>query len=816
MSYPSRLGLDRLSATQQAFARRLLGDDITQVNLSELQAKLKAAEAAATPGTSKEARDSVDLRAGITELIGAVVSGGQAYVHTAEAGAARALVHPVYEAEEISPRDAELLKAFDQVVVGQPRAKRALLRLIHSLDQTRKIQKVDSTYKGNPKCLFLNGPPGNGKSTMGNALARALHGDESMNVVVDVGSIKDISQLNRIFGAPPGMVGYSEDLKDSPLAPSRLDQTFGSRVPKIITFDEVDGMPPDVAAAFWDMINKLIEHGELTLTNGQEVKMKDVIFLFTANEGNNTAGGKTDEALRQHYIDAAKGVLRAANKDKIISRIRNFESTDPLEPEQLDQITSLVVNRSLAQATAIAAKRGLDVSFEASPEVSSLLAQIGYTPAYGLRPLKEGIIDDLLNPKLFDEAFQAGDDENYIIEIDPKASADKLRELIARFMEESPGVPDEYATAEDFPVRVRCTNPHSRFLPYDSKVLPASDFGRMSVLSNGTIAGRGFTLANPGGPGEDNQLLFLKAGTIEGGVAAPDRFVRFAMPDDLAKANRALYSAPLDENRLLITGVSVPDDLDLPPTTPTYILDARIRDPKRAFEKVEGPPVALVDAGMGGGQGRVVLVGGREIFADGEGWVPTLSIAESHDLVPNALPYVFDDATKTWSPLASDAIDGDVVPRAGYAVINDFGGKVLLAGGEVVERGENGVLGARSSRLVDAFDPATGRLSVHSELAVPVSRATAVFTPSGPDLLGGLEHLSRGLEVSPLEVIQHLSTKGGVKWKERTDATLPEPASSLAAVPRADGSAVVGPFYSEAAPLEPIFSAYGPKKDGKG
>ncbi|MBK7861818.1 MAG: ATP-dependent Clp protease ATP-binding subunit [Archangiaceae bacterium] len=381
MVSPTRISLDRLSPLQQAFAKDLLGDGISQVKLSDLQAKLKELDAPKAGTKAKELGEveAKAWRAGIKELIGAVYGGGQAV--SVRAGAQRAEANPVYDAQEVTPHDTQLLAAFDKVVIGQPRAKMALLRLVKSLERTREVHKLDKTYEGNPKCLFLNGPPGNGKSTMGNALAYALHGDESTCEVVDVGNIKDTSQLNRIFGAPPGYAGYDPEMKDSPLAPSRLDAKFGNKVPKIITFDEVDKMPPDVAAEFWDMVNKLIEHGEMTLSNGQEVKMKDTIFLFTANEGVNTAGAKSGEALDQHYVDAAMNVLKAANKANIISRIRNFVSTDPLKPEELEQITALVLNRSIAQAETIARKRGLDVSFEASPEVAKLLAEVGYTPS---------------------------------------------------------------------------------------------------------------------------------------------------------------------------------------------------------------------------------------------------------------------------------------------------------------------------------------------------------------------------------------------------------------------------------------------------
>ncbi|MBK7861819.1 MAG: hypothetical protein IPJ65_25020 [Archangiaceae bacterium] len=421
-----------------------------------------------------------------------------------------------------------------------------------------------------------------------------------------------------------------------------------------------------------------------------------------------------------------------------------------------------------------------------------------------------------MNAKLFDAAFEAGDDENFVLELEPSVGAEELRRLKNAFEESSPGIPVQYATAELFPIRARCTNAQSRFTSYESKLVPASDIARMSVLASGSVAGRGFTIANPGGEGENNELMFLKAGTIQGGAAAEDRLVRFPLPDDLAQANRALYSAKLDDHHLLLTGVSVPEDLDGAPTMPTYILDARIRDPKRAFEKVEGPPVALVDAGLGAVGGKAVLMGGREVFSDGEGWVPSLDLAEAHDLVPNELPYVFDGETKTWSPMDRDVVDPSITARAGYAVAT-VGDQVLFAGGITVEPGENGVYGARASREVDAFDAATGRVVRHSELAVPVSHATAVNTPSGLELLGGLEHLSRGLEPSPMETVQRLTTKGGeAKWKERTDQTLPQPAAGLAAVPRADGSTVVGPFYDEAAPLDPIFSSYGPKKDGQG
>ena len=242
--------------------------------------------------------------------------------------------------------------------------------------------------------LFL-GPTGVGKTELAKALSEFLFDDESAMVRIDMSEYGEKHSVARLVGAPPGYVGYD--------AGGQLTEAVRRRPYSLVLFDEVEKAHPDV----FDVLLQVLDEGRLTDGQGRTVDFRNTVVILTSNLG---AGG-----TREQIMDAVKHHF----KPEFINRLDDVVVFDPLTQEQLVGIVDIQL---AALAERLASRR---LMLQVSDAAKSWLAERGYDPAYGARPLRRLIqqaIGDQLAKKLLAGEIRDGD----AVHVDVAEGADHL------------------------------------------------------------------------------------------------------------------------------------------------------------------------------------------------------------------------------------------------------------------------------------------------------------------------------------------------------------------------------------------------------
>lgn len=697
----------------------------------------------------------------------------------------------------VDPRKVAFMEKFEKglnkYLIGQEAAKAVLMRFAQNIDFDRDNNiSLDAVQN-----LLLVGPPGTGKSETARALAFALFDDPDAFVIIDCAQFDKMHKLDSIGGSPAGYVGYG-DKDAAQLSQERIDEKMKGRTPVILLWDEVDKIGSGesgedaraaVKKAFWNKLTKPTETGILQLGKGELNCSPDqggLVNLFSSNDGVDSAKNIPEgDALREHYKQAAMGPMPG----HMHRRIRNVVPYDPHTPASLAQIGHKLFASAMKPALEDAESRGNSVRIKLSDELATYLGDCGLSQRDGAGAMV-GYVTDLLQPFARNIIKGADDETTWELQLAPNLSDVARADLMREFRKASPAVPNQ-VTASDFVVGT-CVNPQPKYNLYTGDV-PADILAEPIIHTSGHVGGSGFLIENQGAGDSLNEMFMLRAAKVE----ASDAYLPIALPDAIANANVSISAVNLDDDRLLVTALNLPDKGAA--ESVAFIYDATKKG--AAAWKAVSPPEPLMGASLGGAEGHVVLVGGRVPERDHDGsWM--ISQEQLNGGLIENVAYKFDAAKDAWSKLDATPVKG----RANMGV-TEVEGKLWFIGGEEVVRSASRMNISASSASVDILDPKSGAWSKGPDLLVPLTKPTVFKDPYGRVLVaGGIKLEDSGLTETCQSATLRLDPNGREhKWKSRME--LPGEASQmLAAIPHPLGL-IVGPLVDDSG--ERQFVRYG-------
>ncbi|MCK5735395.1 MAG: AAA family ATPase, partial [Spirochaetaceae bacterium] len=265
----------------------------------------------------------------------------------------------------------ELESILSKRVVGQNPA-------VKSISDAVRRNRSGLSDPGRPLGSFIFlGPTGVGKTELARTLAAFLFDDEKALTRIDMSEYMEKFAVSRLVGAPPGYVGYDEG--------GQLTEAVRRRPYSVVLFDEIEKAHPDV----FDILLQLLDDGRLTDSQGRVVDFRHSIIIMTSNLG-------SDVILENGVNEATRAILderlKGAFKPEFLNRVDETIVFESLGKEQIRSILDILTSQ-LAQR--LEEKR---MSLELSDAAKDFIAEMGYDPAFGARPLRRAIRDLVENP----------------------------------------------------------------------------------------------------------------------------------------------------------------------------------------------------------------------------------------------------------------------------------------------------------------------------------------------------------------------------------------------------------------------------------
>ncbi|HYH51298.1 MAG TPA: ATP-dependent Clp protease ATP-binding subunit [Acidimicrobiia bacterium] len=310
---------------------------------------------------------------------------------------------PVYKLTE--EETAKLLRMEDELhkrVIGQVDAIRACSQAIR---RTRAGLKDPKRPSGS--FIFL-GPSGVGKTELAKTLAEFLFGDENALIQLDMSEYMEKHTVSRLVGSPPGYVGYDEG--------GQLTEAVRRKPFSVVLFDEIEKAHPDV----FNTLLQILEDGRLTDAQGRSVDFKNTVIIMTSNLGTadlrkaSLGFAKADEAVTYERMkEKVNDELKRHFRPEFLNRIDEVIVFHELSRAEVTEIVDLMIKRVINQL------EGQGITLDLTPAAKDLLAQKGYDPTLGARPLRRAIqrlVEDPLSERILWKEFRAG--ETVVVDAD--------------------------------------------------------------------------------------------------------------------------------------------------------------------------------------------------------------------------------------------------------------------------------------------------------------------------------------------------------------------------------------------------------------
>jgi len=299
------------------------------------------------------------------------------------------------ETEKLLGLEAELGKR----LIGQKRAVHAVADAVR-----RSRAGISDPNRPTGSFLFL-GPTGVGKTELAKALAEFLFDDEHAMVRIDMSEYGEKHTVSRLVGAPPGYIGYEQG--------GQLTEAVRRRPYSVILLDEVEKAHPEV----FDILLQVLDDGRLTDGQGRTVDFRNTILILTSNLGSTIL---IDPTLSwNEKEEQVQALVRQAFKPEFVNRLDDIVVFSALSEEELGEIVSLYIDRLQSRLH----ERRLELGV--TPDARAWLAERGYDPIYGARPLRRLMqheIDDRLATALLDGSIRDGN----IVRVDLDTDGDRL------------------------------------------------------------------------------------------------------------------------------------------------------------------------------------------------------------------------------------------------------------------------------------------------------------------------------------------------------------------------------------------------------
>ncbi len=314
---------------------------------------------------------------------------------------------PVYKLTE--EETAKLLRMEDELhkrVIGQQDAIKAVSQAIR---RTRAGLKDPKRPSGS--FIFL-GPSGVGKTELAKTLAEFLFGDEQSLIQLDMSEYMEKHTVSRLVGSPPGYVGYEEG--------GQLTEAVRRKPFSVVLFDEIEKAHPDV----FNTLLQILEEGRLTDSQGRSVDFRNTVLIMTSNLGTadlrkaNLGFSKADEAVSYERMkEKVNDALKQHFRPEFLNRIDDTIVFHELSKAEVTEIVDLMIKRVTKQLES----QGLGL--ELTPAAKIHLADKGYDPTMGARPLRRAIqrmVEDPMSERLLWKEFRAGEMIIVDAEVDPE------------------------------------------------------------------------------------------------------------------------------------------------------------------------------------------------------------------------------------------------------------------------------------------------------------------------------------------------------------------------------------------------------------